>query len=85
MTIQLELPDYDAREGFISQWEDGFELKVENIGSYIQVTGNKEGLISLARQLLYLAQDSFPAGYHLHYDSSNSLDEGSLHLVISKK
>lgn len=85
MKIQLELPDYDIKDGFISQWEDGFELKVENVGSYIQITANKEGLISLARQLLYLAQDSFQKGYHLHYDSSNSLDDGSLHLVVSKK
>jgi hypothetical protein len=84
MTVLVTLPDYDKTEGYRFQWEDGFEIKTESETGYLGISANKEGLISLAHQLLYLAQDSFPAGYHLHYDSFNSLADGSKELVISK-
>lgn len=48
------------------------------------ITANKPGLISLAKQLLTLAQDKVPSGYHLHFDEFNSLEEKSYELIIQK-
>ena len=51
----------------------------------VVVTANKAGLLSLAKQLLFLAQDEVPMGYHFHLDETNSLEQGSLELIIQKK
>jgi hypothetical protein len=83
MTIELQISDYDPT-GFIFDWEEDFEIKVEKEKNRIEIYANREGLISLAKQFLKLAQDSYPSGYHLHYDSSNSLEEGSEHLIVNK-
>ncbi|RYD96038.1 MAG: hypothetical protein EOP50_07140 [Sphingobacteriales bacterium] len=84
MQVTISLPDYNPETGYKFQWEDGFEISVSRETDDIIITANKEGLISLAQQLLYLAQDTFPLGYHLHYDESNSLAEGSAPLIIQK-
>ncbi len=51
---------------------------------YFTLSANKAGLTSLAIQLLTLAQDNVPAGCHIHYDKFNSLEDGSIELVIQK-
>ena len=45
---------------------------------------NKEGLESLAKQLLQLSQNERPKGYHLHYDEYYSLEDGSVEFIIEK-
>ena len=64
------------------EWVDGFEIKtvVENGG--IVISANREGMLSLARQLTALA-DGVP-GDHIHYDENNSLEDGSAEMVIVK-
>lgn len=37
-----------------------------------------------ARHLLTLAQDSVPSGTHIHFDDLNSLEDGSIGLIIEK-
>ena len=83
MTITINLPD-DTVNGFSFEWEGDFFIKVEKETDRTEISANKAGLISLAKQFLLLAQDIFPAGYHLHYDESNSLEQGSSHLIINK-
>ena len=51
---------------------------------FLKIIANKEGLTSLANHLLNLAQDNVPRGYHLHFDESNSLKDGSSELIIEK-
>ena len=65
------------------EWEDGFTInvRVDDRGAVV-VTANREGLLSLARQLTALA-DADP-GCHIHYDEYNSLEEGSSEMVIEK-
>lgn len=84
MMINITIPDYDPQNGFQFIWENGFEVKTEMDEDCIVLRANKEGLISLAQQFLLLAQDSFPKGYHLHYDSYGGLEDGSKELIISK-
>ena len=38
----------------------------------------------MAKQLLQLAQNEVPKGYHLHYDEYNSLEDGSVEFIIEK-
>lgn len=65
------------------EWEEGFTInvRVDDRGAVV-VTANREGLLSLARQLTALAEAD--PGCHIHYDEYNSLEEGSTEMVIEK-
>ncbi len=49
----------------------------------VVISANRDGLLSLARQLTTLA-DSF-VGSHIHYDDYNSLEDGSIPMIIQKR
>ncbi len=83
--IKLEVPKYNPDIGMRYNWEKGFDIETKIENSSIVIKANKEGLISLANHLLNLAQDNVSAGYHMHFDDNNSLEEGSSELIIQKK
>ena len=85
MEIKIEVPDYKPNKGLTCKWEVGFEIETRIDNDAIVITANKEGLISLANHLLNLAQDNVPSGSHYHFDSYNSLEDGSIELIIDKK
>lgn len=86
MKIELTIPDYSPSTGLSTVWEDGFILQSEiTKDGKIRIMGNQSGLISLAQHLLTIAQSSVPKGYHLHYDTCNSLEEGSTEFIIEKR
>ncbi|MBR3365088.1 MAG: hypothetical protein IKG53_09485 [Solobacterium sp.] len=64
------------------EWVDGFEIKtaVENGG--IVISANREGMLALAKQLTALAGGK--PGDHIHYDENNSLEEGSMEMIIER-
>ena len=64
------------------EWEDGYEIRVTIDKGTALISANREGLLSLARQLTAMAQE--PVGSHIHYDQSNSLGEGSAELIIER-
>ena len=64
------------------EWTDGFEIRVHINGNAAVLSANREGLLSLAQQLLALAEEA--PGSHIHYDEYNSLEEGSSELIIEK-
>jgi hypothetical protein len=82
--MTLDIPKYDKNSGLSSHWEDGFEINVNESDGSILISANKPGLISLAVQLLTLAQGTVPVGCHFHYDSGNCLEEGSNEFIIQK-
>lgn len=87
MILNIEIPDSD--ENFVSAWEPGFKISTQVFtspkeGQTIIIQSNNEGLLSLARFLLMLAQSNVAIGKHYHFDEFNSLDEGSVDLVIDK-
>jgi len=84
MEIKLTIPEY-SDQGLKTEWEHGFEIKTGISNGEILISANKAGLISLAKQLLSLAQDDVPLGYHMHYDEYSSLEETSVELIIEKK
>ena len=75
---------YSPNEGFKYEWCKDFQIKTSFERNVFVIKANKEGLISLAKQLLQLAQDDVPNGYHLHYDEFNSLENDSPDFVIEK-
>ena len=64
------------------EWLDGFKLSAFSEDNEIVIKGNKEALLSLARQLETLALED--DGSHIHYDKYNSLEEGSIDMIIEK-
>ena len=64
------------------EWVDGFEIKAVVENGEIVISANREGMLSLARQLTVLA-DGAP-GDHIHYDEQNSLKEGSAEMIIER-
>lgn len=64
------------------EWIEGFEIRVTSEHKETVITANREGLLSLARQLTALAGQ--PPGSHIHYDQHNSLEEGSSELIFVK-
>ena len=63
------------------EWVDGFEIRVK-IDNEVVIGANKEGRLSLAKQLTALSEE--PPGSHIHYDDYNSLEEGSVELIIER-
>ena len=62
------------------EWVDGFEIKAATENGEIVISANREGMLSLAKQLTALA-DGVP-GDHIHYDEYNYLEEGSTGMII---
>ena len=62
------------------EWVDGFEIRVKVGHDAVVIAANKEGMLSLAKQLTALAE-AVP-GQHIHYDEDNSLEDGSAEMII---
>ena len=64
------------------EWINGFEIKAVAENGEIVISANREGLLSLAKQLTALAE-GIP-GDHIHYDEYNSLEDGSSEMIIER-
>ena len=86
MKVEFELPDGEL------EWEDNASLKINRTSkNLIEIDGNREGLISLAKQLLVVAySDEYVFVHHQAEHNTpqgymyGDLDEGSLDLSIVK-
>ena len=63
-------------------WIAGSVISVTIRGQEVTLSANRDGLLSLAGQLMVLAEGM--PGDHIHYDEYNSLEEGSPDLIIEK-
>ena len=63
-------------------WEAGYEIRVSIDRDTALISANREGLLSLARQLAALAEEM--PGSHIHYDADNALEEGSKELIVER-
>ena len=86
MKYVIDIPEYNPTEGLRLEWDINFRIstKVDDSGTII-ISANSQGLTSLARHLLVLAQSSVPTGHHVHLDTSNSLEEGSQELILERE
>ena len=67
-------------EMMMLEWEEGFSIRVGIADNTVVLSANKEGLLSLARQLIALSEET--PGSHLHYDKYNSLEDDSSDLIV---
>ena len=81
MEVEMQIPSYSSDKGIDFFWEGNFRIAVDSDGKSVVIKANKEGLRSLAKHLLTLAQNEVPADSHLHYDDFNSLEDGSWEVV----
>ena len=65
------------------EWVDGFEIRVKVDQDAVVIAANKEGMLSLAKQLTALAEAA--PGQHIHYDEDNSLEDGSTEMIIVRE
>ena len=64
------------------EWVDGYSISVIGDHKTVTISANREGLLSLARQLRALAEGV--PGDHIHYDVYNSLEEGSAEMTVER-
>ncbi len=82
--MDIFVPKYDGKK-FSFQWEEDFSIKCSIDNNSVIIEANKGGLVSLARHLLELAQESVPEYEHIHLDEHNSLEDNSAELIIVKR
>ena len=68
-------------------WVDGFEIRVRvdragDGSEQVVISANREGLLSLAKQMTAMAEAS--ENSHIHYDAYNSLEQGSAELIVER-
>jgi hypothetical protein len=80
----VEIPAYDAVTGLSFVWDDGFEISVDTTSAEVVIAANPAGLISLARHLLTLAQESVPDGSHVHLTADQELDS-TVGLILERR
>ena len=82
---QISIPAH-SETGLRFTWGANCRLRVLLLGTEeVVIEGNAEGLETLARHLLTLAQPDVPSGMHLHLEDSFGLMTGSLNLVLERE
>ncbi|ALO91266.1 hypothetical protein SHL15_0050 [Streptomyces hygroscopicus subsp. limoneus] len=74
MDRMVDVPDYLPGRGLRFAWDEGFEIEMRVTGTEVTIKANPEGLVSLARHLLTLAQDGVNAGAHVHLTADQEIE-----------
>ena len=82
--MNIDVPAYDEH-GLRFEWEPAYFIKCTVDNGSVYLEANRDGLVSLARHLLMLAQENVPDREHFHLDQFNSLEDGSAELVVIRK
>ena len=80
--IKIDIPEYDDAIELV--WEENYKIKTSIPYDTFTIEANRDGLLSLARHLILLAQEEVPNGSHFHLDDFNFLEDSSVELIISK-
>ncbi len=84
MQLQIDIPNYDGQAQEVIWYEDA-DYTIDVFDGEVALTANREGLISLARQMLYMAYNDLPEGSHVHYDPFLTGKERACELILVKK
>lgn len=85
MKITLDIPYYDGN-GLDVVWETGSKYVIKIADNNVIILANKNALVSIAKQMLYMAYNDLPKGSHVHYDSFfTKMNEEEYELVIEKE
>ncbi len=82
----ITLPTQDDK-GINFLWDGGEAISVSverNNNNEVLIKANKAGLVTLARHLLTLAEDSIEDRSHLHLDPETGVNAESAPLILEK-
>ena len=82
--IEIEIPNYSTEQGVHINWVEEFEISLNSKNGTSWLRANRQGLVSLARLFLTLAEAEVRSGTHIHLDQFNSLEEGSDEFIIER-
>ena len=68
MKLSIELPDYSPETGIDVIWDANSKIRIVCDGGEAVISANREGLLSLGQQLIYLANPDITPGCHVHLD-----------------
>lgn len=83
MKIILDIPNYDG-DSLDVVWENGSKYAINIDDNNVVISANKGALVSMAKQMLYMAYNDIPEGSHVHYDSFFTKINEEFELVIEK-
>ena len=84
MKITLDVPYYDGN-GLDVVWEIDSKYAIKIIGDNVVISANKNALVSIAKQMLYMAYNDLPEGSHVHYNRFFTKMNEEYELVIEKE
>lgn len=82
--MDIELGSYSVEHGLSLRWVPGFLISATATSHDITISGNAEGLRSLAQHLLTLAEEDVPGGAHVHFEPGLELELDSVPLILNK-
>lgn len=68
MKVTIDIPNFDG-EGVDVIWDKNANYEIMVEGDEVMICANKEALMSIAKQMLYLAQSDIPLYAHVHYNA----------------
>ena len=84
MKKNIEIPDYDGNALDVI-WEKSAKYSININANNVVLSANKNGLISFAKQMLYMAYSELPKGSHVHYDDFfTKIETNDFELIIEK-
>jgi hypothetical protein len=83
MEYVIDVPEYVRGDPLRLAWDDGFEIEMIVGATDVAIKANPAGLISLARHLLTLAQDSVRDGTHVHLTADEEMS-ASVDLILER-
>lgn len=81
MNINLIIPNYDGNALDVI-WGENAHYSIHTYENQVVLSANKDGLISLAKQMLYMAYNDLPYGSHVHFDSFFTKSENNANDLI---
>lgn len=85
MIVNIEIPDYEY-DGLDVIWEDNAHYKLFIYKQSVHLVANTEGLMSLAKQMIYLAVNDVPEGSHVHFDKFfTKMNDLPIEFVVAKE
>ena len=84
MKYTIEVIDYDDSIELTYEPDAIITATHSEYGETV-IQASRDGLITLAKMLLTLAQDSVPSGSHIHLDEYNFLEDGSSELILVRR
>ena len=84
MKYTIEVIDYDDSIELTYEPDAIITATHSEYGETV-IQASRDGLITLAKMLLTLAQDGIPSGSHIHLDEYNFLEDGSSELILVRR